>query len=336
MATTITQYVPPHHDVLDEDFQAKFPGVTFTKVASVAELVRALPDSDVMIANNPMFTPEVSRAVRDHGKRLKWIQFTTVGVDTAARSGLPSHLPITNVRGVRTGILASHAMALMLGLMRGFHQFERHRARNYWARLEIGQLTTTTEGKTMVIVGLGEIGRDAARKAKAFDMTVIGVSRAGTAGGPIDEVLPRTRLDEALRRADVLLLALPLDPDTFHLIGEREFNLMKPSAIVVNIARGPIIDEQALIAALTNKTIAGAAMDVTEVEPLPADSPLWGLDNVLFSPHIGGQGDDAQRQRLSALVADNLTRFLAGEPLQNIVIQQTGGWDTNVTATADA
>jgi phosphoglycerate dehydrogenase-like enzyme len=284
-----------------------------------------------MIANNPMFTPEVSQAVKTNGHQLKWIQFTTVGVDTAARSGLPENVPITNVRGVRTGILASHAIALMLGLMRGFHQFERYRAQNHWARNEIGQLTSTTEGKTIVIVGLGEIGRDAARKAKAFDMTVVGVSRAGTAGGYIDEVLPRTRLDEALRRADVLLLALPLDPDTFHLIGAREFELMKATAVVVNIARGPIIDEAALVDALKSKAIAGAALDVTEIEPLPPNSELWRLDNLLFSPHIGGQGDDAQRQRLTALVAENLRRFQAGEELQNLVKQKTSGWDAKVT-----
>jgi len=323
----VTQYVPPHHDVIDEAFEREFDAVRFKKVSSASELAIELRDSEVLIANNPSYTPEISAAVERSCDRLKWIQFTTVGIDTAARSGLPNHVTITNVRGIRTGILAGHAMALMLAQMRGLYRFSENRSKHEWARAEISKFVATTEEKVLMIVGLGEIGRDIARKAKSFDMRVVGISRAAEPNEYIDEVYPRTALHEVLPRADVLMLALPLEPETHHLIGARELSLMKNSAIVVNIARGPIIDEAALAKSLQNEEIAGAAMDVTEIEPLPDDSPLWQLKNVVISPHIGGQGDEAQKLRLRRLIADNLSRFILAEPLHNVVKQKVDGWN---------
>ena len=315
----VTQYAPPHHDVIDGAFMAKYPGFVFRKVASAAELAAAMPGTDVLITSNPQFLPDVSRAVCDHGKQLKWIQFTSVGIDTAVESGLPAGVAITNLRGVRTGVIAGHAITLMLGLMRGLHVFDRHRRSHNWAREEMSKTVLTTEGKTLVIVGLGDIGRDCARKAKAFNMHVVGISREGQAGGPIDEAFPRTRLHDILPRADVLLLSLPLEADTHHIIGAAEIALLKPSAMIVNIARGALIDEAAMVAALLERRIAGAALDVMETEPLPADSPLWDLDNVLFSPHVGGHSDATSRQALADMIGENLRRFAAGEPLKNLM-----------------
>lgn len=315
----VTQYAPPHHDVIDEAFTEKYPGFVFHKVASAAELAQAMPQTDVLITANPQFLPDVSRAVCDHGKKLKWIQFTSVGIDTAVASGLPTGVAITNLRGVRTGVIAGHAITLMLGLMRGLHVFDRHRRTHNWAREEMSKTVLTTEGKTLVIVGLGDIGRDCARKAKAFNMHVVGISREGQAGGAIDEAFPRTRLRDILPRADVLLLSLPLEADTHHIIGAAEIALLKPSAMIVNIARGALIDEAALVAALVERRIAGAALDVMETEPLPDDSPLWDLDNVLFSPHVGGHSDATSRQALADMIGENLRRFAAGEPLKNLM-----------------
>jgi len=322
----VTQYVPPHHDVIDEAFEREFEGVRFKKVSSAAELERELLESEVLIANNPFYTPEISAAVERSRKQLKWIQFTTVGIDTAARSGLPNDIPITNVRGIRTGILAGHAMALMLAQMRALYRFSENRLKQEWARSEICKYVATTEDKVIVIVGLGEIGRDIARKAKSFDMRVVGISRAATPDEYIDEVYPRTALHDVLPRADVLMLSLPLEPDTHHLIGAHELSLMKRTSIVVNIARGPIIDEAALAKSLLNDEIAGAAMDVTEIEPLPHDSPLWNLKNVVISPHVGGQGDEAQKLRLRRLISDNLSRYMNAKPLHNVVSQKVDGW----------
>ena len=315
----VTQYAPPHHDVIDGAFTARFPDFAFLKVDSVAELARAMPTTDVLVTSNPFYLPDVGQVVRDNGKHLKWIQFTSVGIDTAMASGLPSSVPVTNLRGVRTGVIAGHAITLMLGLMRGLHVFDRYRRTHTWARDEMSKLVLTTEGKTLVIVGLGEIGRDCARKAKAFGMHVIGISREGKAGGPIDEAFPRTQMPAILPRADVLLLSLPLEAETHHIIGAREIALLKPTAMIVNIARGALIDEPALVAALAERRIAGAAMDVMETEPLPVDSPLWDFDNVLFSPHVGGHSDATSKHALTEMIADNLRRFAAGEPLRNLM-----------------
>ena len=317
MSLNFSQLVLPVHDVVDDTFKQKFPQVNFRKAWSADELGRIMADTDVLFVNNQSYTPDVAKVVLPNCQRLKWIQFATVGIDGARQSGLPEGVLLSNVRGLRTGILAGHAIALMLGAMRGFRAYETYRARHEWGRLEMFPHILTPDGGTMIIVGLGEIGQDVARKAKAFDMHVIGVSRGAKAEGAIDEVVPRERFHEVLPRADVLLIAMPLDESTRHFIGAREFSLMKPTAILVNISRGGVLDEAALITALKAKTIFGAAMDVTEVEPLPADSPLWEIENVLLTPHLGGRGGEAQKQHLSEILAENLTRFMKGQPLYN-------------------
>lgn len=317
MSLNFSQLVLPVHDVVDEAFARRFPQVNFRKAWSPAELGKLMSDTDVLFVNNQSYTPDVAQVVLPQCGRLKWIQFATVGIDGARESGLPEGVLMSNVRGLRTGILAGHAIALMLGAMRGFRAYEKYRAKREWGRLEMFPHILTPEGGTMIIVGLGEIGQDVARKAKGFDMHVIGVSRGGRAEGAIDEVVSRERFHQVLPRADVLLIAMPLDDSTRHFIGAREFALMKRTAILVNISRGGVIDEQALVTALQDKTIAGAAMDVTEVEPLPQDSPLWDIENVLLTPHLGGRGGEAQKQHLSDILAENLTRFMAGKKLYN-------------------
>ena len=149
---TITQYLPPHHNVVDAAFEARFPDYTFQKAASVAELAQAMPSTDALLTSNPWYLPDVGKAVREHGKKLKWIQFTSVGIDTAIASGLPSGVPVTNVRGVRTGIIAGHAIMLMMGLMRGVQVFEGYRRARKWAKDEMSHVVLTAEGKTLVIV----------------------------------------------------------------------------------------------------------------------------------------------------------------------------------------
>lgn len=317
MSLNFSQLVLPVHDVVDETFKQKFPQVNFRKAWSPEELGRLMADTDVLFVNNQSYTPDVAKVVLPNCQRLKWIQFATVGIDGARQSGLPEGVLMSNVRGLRTGILAGHAIALMLGAMRGFRAYEKFRARREWGRLEMFPYILTPEGGTMIIVGLGEIGQDVARKAKAFSMHVIGVSRGAKPEGPIDEVVPRERFHEVLPRADVLMIAMPLDDSTRHFIGAREFALMKETAILVNISRGGVIDETALIAALKSGQIAGAAMDVTEFEPLPPDSPLWDIENVLLTPHLGGRGGEAQKQHLSEILAENLTRFMSGKRLYN-------------------
>jgi phosphoglycerate dehydrogenase-like enzyme len=193
---------------------------------------------------------------------------------------------------------------------------EAARAGRRWATREVFPHAVSLKGRTMAIVGLGAIGQAAARKARGFDMRVIGVSRGYPSDGLVETVFARDAAHAAFREADVILIAAPSEDGTRGLIGAAALAVMKPAAIILNVSRGDIIDEAALAEACRGGRIAGAGLDVTEREPLAADSPLWGLDNVLVTPHVGGAGSDQLGQLLD-MVGDNLERWLAGAPLVN-------------------
>lgn len=319
MSIRLVQFVPLHRDVIDREFRTRFPEVDFRKASSVEELLRELPEAEVLVINNSGFTPDVGRALGDPDTRVKWVQFTTIGIDLPIANGLPPRLPATNAEGIRSHIVATHAIALMLGAMRGLQHFQRFRARKEWARDELDRWIDAPEGGTMVIIGMGAVGRNVARMARAFEMRVVGVSREAKIGGDIDAVVPRTGLCNVLPEADVLVVAAPLSSETRHLVGSKEFEVMKPTAIVVNVSRGEVIDEEALIDALEQGRIAGAGLDVAEKEPLPPQSPLWRMENVVLSPHVAGRGGVDQNRRLADLLAENLRRYLEGRPLRNVV-----------------
>jgi phosphoglycerate dehydrogenase-like enzyme len=176
------------------------------------------------------------------------------------------------------------------------------------------------DGARMVILGMGRIGQDIARKAKAFDMEVICVTRApAPAVLEIDRVVPRENVDEVLPSADVVMVAMPLDADTQGFLSAERIALMKETAVFVNISRGKVVDEAALARALSERRIMGAGLDAFAKEPLPAESPLWDLPNVLMTPHVGGQGGRELWRRMSDLVRDNTRRYLSGAPLKHVV-----------------
>ncbi|HSR55132.1 MAG TPA: NAD(P)-dependent oxidoreductase, partial [Alphaproteobacteria bacterium] len=308
-----------HHDVVDAEFEAAFPDVRFVKVPDSGACAAELGDAEILTITSQFYDAKIAEALRQPASPVKWIQFATTGFDAASRVGLPDDVLITNVRGIRSGILAGHAIALMLGVMRGFHTFTPYRLQHDWARAEMQQGLISTGGATAVICGMGGVGRDIARKAKVFDMNVIGVSRRGRAGGDFDRVVPRDEIGEVLPEADVLFLAQGYGPDVHHYIGKDELALMKTDAIVVNIGRGALTDEAALAEALKAGRLKGAGIDVYSEEPLGPDSPFWDLENVVMTPHIAGQGGTDQKARLRALFLDNMTRYLAGRPLLNRV-----------------
>ena len=316
--------LPAHRNLIDGAFRKAFPKFAFHNAPSVEELGRVLPSCEILLINNTRYSPEVSRMAACHAPRLKWIQFTTVGIDTAAASGLPPGVMITNMRGVRSEVIASHAMALMLGVMRGVCHFQNMRSRRQWIRDAMNPYVRALEEATLVILGLGGIGRNIAQKARAFEMRVIGVSHRDEADLFFDDVVPRQKLHEVLPLADALVLCLPLNEQTRHILGEKELAMMKPEAVVVNIARGGLIDEQALIRSLQEGRLAGAGLDVVENEPLSPESPLWEMENVLLSPHIGGRGGTAQNRRFAELLSENLRRYQNGQKLQNLVDPRTG------------
>lgn len=320
MTVRIAQFVHPTHDVVDEAFLREFPEIEAVKVNNLERLSDALEGAEIFHVYNSAFTPEFAKLVREKGRALKWIQFTTVGIDVALRAGLPDGVWVTNSGDVSQRVLAGHAIALMLGVMRGFRRFEPLRARRDYARQSLPRYMISPDGARLVILGMGRIGQEIARKAKAFDMEVICVTRATIPAVPeIDRVVPREKVDEVLPTADVVMCAMPLDAGTHGFLSAARIALMKETAVFVNISRGKVVDEAALASALAQNRILGAGLDAFAREPLPAESPLWDLPNVLMTPHVGGNGGRELWRRMSDLVRDNTRRYLSGAPLKHVV-----------------
>ena len=320
MTVRIAQFVHASSDVVDETFLRDFPEVEAVKAGSLEALANALDGAEILHVYNSAFSAEFARLVRAKGRALKWIQFTTVGVEIGLKMGLPDGVWVTNAGGVGQRVLASHAMALMLGVMRNFTRFERLRPQRVWSRNSMSAHIVDPDGARLVLLGMGRIAQDVARKAKAFDMEVICVTRAATPAVPeIDRVVPRKKVDEVLPSADVVMVAMPLDNSTRGFLSAERIALMPARSILVNISRGKVVDEAALARALAEGRIMGAGLDALADEPLAATSPLWDLPNVIITPHVGGQGGQQLWRRMSELIRDNTRRYLAGAPLKHVV-----------------
>lgn len=312
-----------------DDFAANHPDIDFVEVDDNQGLAKALPGADALFVSNRIYDQDMAQTVREVGTDLRWIQFFTAGFDNGVKNGFPVGVPVTNAAGIGAPMVATQAIALMLALARRYPIINERRALEDWARDEIARTVVSLEDATLVIIGLGSVGREIARRAKPFDMRIIAVTREGQPGGDIDEVMGRKRLHEALGRADVVVVATDATPETHHMLSTAEFAAMKPSAFVINVARGELIDEDALITAVREDRIGGAGLDVTEAEPLPKGHPLWGLKNTILTFHTaggGGAGAGGGAKRLFALIDGNITRFKAGQPFARVAYcQEQGG-----------
>jgi phosphoglycerate dehydrogenase-like enzyme len=297
---------------------ADFPRLRWVVVGSPQGIVREIGDAAILVTSNRVCSAAYGEALRvNAGKSLRWIHFTSAGIDGGLRMGLPDWVTVTNATGVKAAMVSEHALALLLALVRRLPDLHAGQLARRWQRDDAIAKIGTLEGAVVCVVGLGSIGREVARKAKAFDARVIAVSRAGSAGGDIDEVFRRERIGEALAMADAVVVCTSSDPGSFHLIGAAALGAMKRQGVLVNVARGDLVDGAALTAALQAGALGGAALDVTEVEPPPPASPLWDLPNLILSPHVAGGGSSGYPQQ-RALFAKNLLRFTAGEPLLNV------------------
>jgi phosphoglycerate dehydrogenase-like enzyme len=297
---------------------ARHRDIDLAVIKTAVQLEKVIADAEILIANNRVYDEAMGPMILDRGKRLRWIQFSTAGIERGIRFGMPRGIPVCNIPGIKGATVAEHAMLLLLASFRRWREIEAARGRKEWIRERMHETIRTLEGATLAICGHGAIGQELARKAKAFDMQVIAVSRAARPGPTVDEAVPRERLHEVLPRADAVVLCLPVEPDTIGFIGEAELARMKPEAFLINVGRGELVDEAALVRALDAGGIGGAALDVTTIEPLPADSPLWRMDNVLISPHVAGTGKDGA-ERFDEIFRENLSRFRAGAPLLHVV-----------------
>jgi glyoxylate/hydroxypyruvate reductase len=257
-----------------------------------------------------------SRVLAD-ARRLRWIQVMGAGVERFLVPELPPDVILTRAADIFGPWMAEYTLAWCLWVTQRIEPFRALQRNRRWVPVDPLRLG----GATLCVVGLGDIGRHIARAARGLGMKVIGVTRGGKPERGVERVYRTAAIATALARADFVVLTVPLSAATRGLIGKRELAAMKPSAWLINIARGPVIDEQALLAALRERRIAGAVLDVFDTEPLPADHPLWALDNVVVTPHIAGPSIPAE---ITPVFNDNLRRYLAGRPLRYVVDRKRG------------
>jgi phosphoglycerate dehydrogenase-like enzyme len=287
-----------------------------------AGLVKALPEVEVLYAWG------LAQRLVSQATKLRWIHTPLTGVDRLLNPDLrATEIRVTCSRGVNSVAVAEHTFAMVMALTRGIAEAVQAQAHRRWRQTELyarNPPLVELRGKTLGIYGVGEIGRELATRAQAFGMKVWAVARtAKTAPPGVDKLLPMTRAETLVRMSDVLVLALPLTPATQGLFGERLLRRMKSSAILVNIGRGGLIQEPALVRALREGWIGGACLDVFGTEPLSPTNPLWNMPNVIITPHVAGLHPDYMA-RSADLFLDNMKRYLGGKPLLNEVDLQAG------------
>lgn len=269
------------------------------------------------------FGPMMNNRVFTMASRLKWVQALGSGVDGIVdQPALPPQTRVTNIKGIHGAPVAEAALASMLALSRDLPRSLRMQKEHRWERWP----ARTLDGKTCVIVGVGLIAEALAPRCKALGMNVIGVSTTPRETPGFDRMEPRTRLIETIAEADHLVLLLPHTPETNEIIDTRAIAAMKPGACLINLARGGVVDERALIEALDNKRLAGAALDVFATEPLPPNHPFWDMENVIVTPHLGGFFEEYPDYALP-VIEENFRRWLAGDH-NNLINLVTPGSST--------
>lgn len=310
-------WLPPGASIAS--LQSTYPQVDIS-VATGDSLMRAIEDADAMVTWG--LTPGEWAAAR----QLVWFQSIGAGVEQAILPGMREKgLLLTNTSGMHATNISEHVLGMMLYFARNFSELVRHQISGEWrgdeSRLHVFELS----GQTLHVAGYGEIGRELAAKAKALGMRVTAVRRqpAQTDQGAADHVAGFDQLDVLIGEADHVAICMPQTAETAGMFDARRLSKMKPGAYLYNIGRGAIVDTDALVEALRDGHLAGAGLDVTEPEPLPSNSPLWSMSNVLITAHTAGASPHFWT-RLLAIVDENIRRYLAGEQLINVVDYSTG------------
>jgi phosphoglycerate dehydrogenase-like enzyme len=304
---------------LHERFSALETGIGSFAVRDPETLQLRLGEADVLVISGLW-----QNGLLDRAKKLRFIQSIGAGTDQFPRDELTKRgIRLASARGVNARAVAEHAMALILALSRRLPEARDNQAQRVWRGMiaDLAEREDELGGKTLLIVGLGDIGGRLARLAKAFDMHVIGLRRNPDAGqGAADAVRRMEELELVLPEADFVSLTCPLTKETENLITVGAFRRMKPSAYLVNVARGRVVNEAALVEALAKRHIAGAGIDVTAEEPLAPGSPLWGMAQALITPHTAGE-TRRYEDNVIEILRDNLGRLWRGErQLRNQVV----------------
>ncbi len=284
---------------------ARFPELTINVVDHHSKVGPYIGCADILVTFGPMMADHVL----EQAKKLKWIQALGTGVDGITdQPSLGRDVLVTNLRGIHGAPVSEAAFMSMLALSRELPRTVRNQSRREWERFPARLL----KDKTVGIFGIGVIARELAPKCKAFGMTVVGITSTRHAVPGFDRVHGRAELVEAVRDLDYLVLLTPLTPETRNIVDAKVLSAMKPGAYLVNLARGGVVDEPALIGALRNQRLAGAALDVFAEEPLPQAHPFWDMERVIITTHQGGFCDVYVDLALP-LIEENLRKFLAGD-----------------------
>jgi D-2-hydroxyacid dehydrogenase (NADP+) len=302
--------------------RSRWPEMCVVHLPTYDGLAQELPDAQIFVGFS--LRPEQFAWARS----LQWIHSTAAAVGQLMYPALRQRgIALTNASGIHSIPMAEHVLGVLVALARRFPDCLRYQQRRCWAQQELWDAPVRPRelrGQVLLFVGFGSIGREVARIARPLGMRVRAVTRSGGGEAELAEKFyPAAELREALPEADFVVLAAPETPETRGMIGAREFACMKPSAYFINVARGALVDEPALIAALERRAIAGAALDVASEEPLPQESPLWRLDNAFITPHVSALTEHLW-ERQTDRVMENLERWFTGRELLNRVDLERG------------
>lgn len=280
----------------------------------------ARPSAEQLARTEAMLAMQAPPGLLAEMPKLRWIQAITVGIDNwLARADLRKEIALTCARGTHRVQMPENILGALFHLTKPYTQAVMDQRERRWVR----RVSEPLAGKTLAILGLGAIGAELARKAAALEMRVIGTRRSPESMAHVDRVYGPDAIDEVLRQADFVLLLLPVTPQTDKIMNAQRFKAMRPTAFLLNFGRGALIDDDALIAAVKAKTIAGAVLDVYRTEPLPAEHPFWATEGIAVLPHIGGLAT-GRDEVVAEIFADNARRLLAGEPLAELVDRARG------------
>jgi phosphoglycerate dehydrogenase-like enzyme len=321
---------PPVDAARLERLRSAAPSVTFVNAADEAQAIQSVADADAYLGK---ITPPILAAAG----RLRWVQSFTASLEHYLFPALVEHpCVLTNMRGLFSDVIADQVMGYILCFARNLHTYIRNQAGHKWAPVggesarvsfaagpgevnPIDRAHRHLADQTVGVVGLGAIGSEVARRANAFGMRVVAVDPRRTERPPeVEWLRPPGELAALLGESDFVVIAAPHTPATARMFGRDQFQQMKPSAYLINVGRGAIVDLAALTEALRAGEIAGAALDVFEIEPLPADRPLWGFPNVILTPHVAGYSPRIAERHL-AVLEENVRRFVQRQPLLNVV-----------------
>jgi D-2-hydroxyacid dehydrogenase (NADP+) len=293
-----------HRQGYERHIQRAYPRLFIRTVGKLEEARALIPAADIFMS----FGASLHEDIFGDARRLRWVHAFGTGLDGIVdQPGLGRDVIVTATRGIHGAPLSEIAIMLMLALARDFPRSVRAQQQREWDRFRAQLLY----GKTVGVFGVGQIARDLAPRLKALGMRVIGVTRTARDLPGFDEMRSRSEIYATAAECDYLILLVPLEPDTRRVVDGALLRAMKPTAFLVNIARGALVDESALIEALKEGRLAGAALDTTEKEPLPADDPLWDAPNLILTPHLGGFYDAYVEDSIEQIL-HNLTQFYAG------------------------